>query len=64
MLKVNQNVREAAKAAGVKHWEIANHIGISEPTLVRWLRTPMPVEREKTVLRSIAELAQLKQKEG
>lgn len=63
MLKANQKVRDTAKAAGIKHWEIANYMGISEPTLVRWLRTPMPDGREKTVLRAIAELAQTKQKE-
>lgn len=63
MLKANQKVRDTAKAACIKHWEIANHMGISEPTLVRWLRTPMPAEREKAVLHAIAELTQVKQKE-
>lgn len=62
-MKANLKVRDAAKAAGVKHWEIANYMGISEPTLVRWLRTPMPVDREEKVLHAIAELVQIKQRE-
>lgn len=63
-LKANQKVRDAAKAAGVKQWEIAVHLGISEPTLVRWMRVPMAFDREKTILQAIAELSQEKQKEG
>lgn len=64
ILKANQKVRDTAKAAGVKQWEIAVHLGISEPTLVRWMRVPMAVDREKTILQAIAELSREKQKEG
>lgn len=63
ILRANQKVRDAAKAAGVKQWEIAVHLGISEPTIVRWMRMPMSVDREKAILQAIAELAQEKQKE-
>ena len=63
ILKANQKVRDAAKAAGVKQLEIAVHLGISEPTLVRWMRMPMPANREKEILQAIAELALEKQKE-
>lgn len=62
-MKANQKVRDAAKAAGIKQWEIAIHLGISEPTLVRWMRMPMPVDREKAILQAIVELALEKQKE-
>lgn len=63
ILRANQKVRDAAKAAGVKQWEIAVHLGISEPTIVRWMRMPMPADREKAILQAIAELAKEKQKE-
>lgn len=63
-MKANQKVRDAAKASGIKQWEIAVHLGISEPTIVRWMRIPMPADREKAILQAIAELAQKKQKEG
>lgn len=61
ILRANQKVRDAAKAAGVKQWEVAVHLGISEPTIVRWMRMPMSVDREKAILQAIAELAQEKQ---
>lgn len=56
-MKENQTVREAAKRKGVKHWQIAEHLGISEPTIMRWLRIPLSPEREKAVLEAIEEIA-------
>lgn len=64
IMKANQELRDAAKEAGVKQWEIAVHIGISEPTLVRWMRMPMPSDRRKTILAAIAELSQENREEG
>lgn len=56
-MRANQKVRDAAKMRGVKHWQIADHLGISEPTIVRWLRTPLPEEKEKAVMTAIEEIA-------
>lgn len=56
-MKENQTVREAAKRNGVKHWQIAEHLGISEPTIMRWLRIPLSPEREKAVLEAIEAIA-------
>lgn len=56
-MKVNQNIREAAKHNGVKLWQIAAHLGISEPTITRWLRTPLPPEKEKKIMDAIEEIA-------
>lgn len=33
------------KSLGVRQWELAHAIGISEPTLTRWLRFPLAGER-------------------
>lgn len=63
-IAVNADIRSTAKAAGIKQWEIAAHLGISEPTLIRWLRFPLTAEREKAIMQAIAELSQNKQKEG
>ena len=60
LLKANQNVREAAKLAGVHHWEIALEIGVSEQTLVRWLRTPLDADSERKVLLAIETLERRK----
>lgn len=57
-LKENQEVRRAAKSAGVPLWKIAAAIGISEPTIIRWLRFPLPAEKEKRVMETISMLAQ------
>lgn len=56
-MKANQTIREAAKRKGVKHWRIAEYLGISEPTITRWLRTPLSPEREKAVMEAIKALA-------
>ena len=41
MIKKNVDVRKAAKDSGVFLWEIADKLGVSEPTLNRWLRKEM-----------------------
>lgn len=56
-MKANQKIREAAKMKGVKHWQIAGYLGISEPTIMRWLRVPLSPEREKAVMEAIETLA-------
>ena len=56
-MKANQTIREAAKRKGVKHWQIAEYLGISEPTIMRWLRAPLSPEREKAVMEAIEVLA-------
>ena len=53
----NEKVRLMARKNGVRHWEIAIHIGVSEQTLVRWLRTPLNAERESIVCKAIEDLA-------
>lgn len=57
-MKENQTVRRAARAAGVPLWRVAAAIGVSEPTLTRWLRVPLQEDKEKRVMAAIAELEQ------
>ncbi len=63
-MKANQDVRNAAKTAGIKLWEIAVHLGVGEATIMRWMRISLSADREKVIMQAIAELAQEKQKEG
>lgn len=58
MSKENQTVRRAARSAGVPLWKCALHLGISEPTLIRWLRVPLPEEKERRIMAAISELSQ------
>lgn len=53
-------IKDAAKKAKLYQWEIALEIGVSEPTLVRWLRTPLPAEKEERILAAIEKLAKEK----
>ena len=57
-VRENQRVRSAARSAGVPHWKIAVAIGVSEPTLTRWLRVPLPADKEQRIMTAIKELAQ------
>lgn len=56
-MKANQAVRETAKRNGVKHWQIAERLGISEPTIMRWLRVPLSPDREKAIMEAIEAIA-------
>lgn len=56
-MKANQSVREVAKKYGVKHWQIAEYLGISEQTIMRWLRLPLSSEREKAIIQAIEAIA-------
>ena len=53
----NRKIRIAARVAGVPFWKIARKIGISEPTLTRWLRVPLDADREALIMAAINELA-------
>lgn len=49
----NMQIREKFKEAGVFQYEVADAMGISEPTLVRWLRKPLDEKRKKLVFEAI-----------
>lgn len=57
MCKENENVRKAARSAGISLWRVAAAIGVSEPTMTRWMRHPLPEEKEQRVMAAISELA-------
>lgn len=52
----NEKVRKAARTAGVPLWKVALAIGVSEPTLTRWLRVPLSPEREAVLMAAIDKL--------
>lgn len=58
MVRENEQVRRTARAAGVPLWRIAAVIGVSEPTLTRWLRFPLPADKEQRVMTAISQLSQ------
>jgi hypothetical protein len=54
----NRSVRERAKEAGIKHWQIALSLGVSEQTFMRWLRVPLSQDREHQILEAIDALSE------
>lgn len=54
---MNQEIRQAIKAAGLKQWQVAKAIGVSEYSFIRWLRDELPEERRKAVYKAIEELS-------
>ena len=52
----NLEIRNAIAAAGLKHWQLADAIGISPYTLSVWMRHELEGERLERVKQAVAEL--------
>ena len=52
----NKDIREAAKTAGVRLWQIANKLKVSEATITRLLRIELSAEKKVEFLKIIDEL--------
>ena len=58
----NLELRTKARKNGVRLWEIADRLGISEPTITRKLRRELPANEKQRILAIIDEIAAAKQK--
>ena len=56
-MRANLDIRAAAKSAGVKLWEIADHLKISEPSITRKLRHELPQVEKERIFSIIEEIA-------
>lgn len=56
-MRANLDIRAAAKSAGVKSWEIADHLKISEPSITRKLRHELPQAEKDRIFSIIEEIA-------
>lgn len=54
---INKEVRKAARVSDVPMWKVAMALGISEPTIFRWLRTELPEDKKEAMLAAIEKLA-------
>ncbi len=61
MSTANMKIREYAKQAGVRLWEIAEQLGINDGNFSRKLRRELPQEENDNILAIIDRLAQEKQ---
>lgn len=62
-MQANMEIRIAAKNAGVKLWEVAEAIGISDGMLSRKLRRELPEAEQRKILSIVADLARRKEAE-
>lgn len=57
----NKIVREELKQRRVRHWELAHELGVSEQTLVRWLRFELDEDRQLDMLEKVETIAKRKE---
>ena len=53
----NSDIRSTAKTKGVRLWEIAEFLKVSDPTMTRMLRRELPNEEKQRFLSIIEEIA-------
>lgn len=49
----NLDIREALKSANMRHWVLADELGIDESTLTRWLRHELPTDKKERIMKII-----------
>ena len=53
----NEQIKEAARQAGVKLWEVADAIGVTDSTFSRQLRRELNPEKQQRVIEAIERLS-------
>ena len=54
----NKDLRDEMRIANVRQWEVAEAIGISEMTMVKWLRRELDDSKKALVRKGIATASQ------
>ena len=55
----NRDLRDEMRIANVRQWEVAEAIGVSEMTMVKWLRKELDDSKKALVREGISKAAQL-----
>lgn len=61
-MKANQEIRNHIFVSGLKHWQVADAIGITDSRFSVWLRTPLDDLRKDRVEKAIKKLLSERQK--
>ena len=56
----NKDLQDEMRIANVRQWEVADAVGVSEMTMVKWLRKELDAEKKALVREGIAKAAQQK----
>ena len=54
--QVNEVLRKYREAAGVRQWELAEHLGMTEFTFCRKLRHELPEDEKARIMAAIDEI--------
>lgn len=57
----NAEIRSEAKRLKVKHWQIADYIGVSEQTFMRRMRKELPSSQRDHILKAIQAIATMQE---
>lgn len=57
----NRDLRDEMRIANVRQWEVAEAIGVSEMTMVKWLRKELDDSKKALVREGISKAVQHKQ---
>lgn len=52
----NKDIKQLLKSKGIYQWQLADRLGISEPTITRWFRRELPQEKKKHIIKVIKEM--------
>lgn len=56
----NKGIRDAINAAGIKHWQVADAMGVTDCTFCKWLRKELPPEKQREVMDAIQRVVKQK----
>jgi len=62
-MKLNESIRRAARTEDIPLYAIANEMGISESTIMRWLRFPLAPDTENRIMMAISKISKEKNNE-
>lgn len=51
--KANQDIRDYLYRLGIKHWQLAEELGVHEITVCRWLRYELTNDKKDKILKAI-----------
>lgn len=57
-MQKNVDIRTTARIADVKHWEIAEVLGVSEITFSRWLRKELSADKKEKIKQAIKQIVE------
>jgi transcriptional regulator with XRE-family HTH domain len=52
----NELTKRAIREAGIYQYQVAAKLGVSEMTLIRWLRTELPEKKRKAIIEAVEEV--------